>query len=146
MHASQITLGGAVGPHPIPAKIARHGALGLGGSSAPGVSALVTELSTNEAVVLSAEPLAPRTLVTIELSRPLRPHSEFCRRVTLVGRVAQCERLNRRDAALVGDLPDHRRTAARILVQALSTDECLASWRAALQGNHGGAGRPARAV
>lgn len=146
MHASQITLGGAIGPHPIPAKIARHGALGLGGSTSPGFPALVTELSTNEAIVLSAEPLAPRTLVTIELSRPLRPHSEFCRRVTLVGRVAQCERLNRRDAALLGNLPDHKRTAARLLVQILSTDECLASWVADLQGNHGGAGRPARAV
>lgn len=82
--------------------------------------------------MLCAEPLAPRTLVTLELARPLRPHSAFCHRVTLVGRVVKCERLSRREAALVGHLPDHRRPTARLVVQVLSTDGCLASWVADL--------------
>lgn len=115
---------------PISARIARHGALGLGGTPARSAPALVVGLSTAEVVVVCGEPLPPRTLVTLELVRPYRPHGDVCRRMTIVGQVKHCERLGRREASRVGALSELRRPAASLVVEVLSKDEGLNSWLA----------------
>ncbi|MBD3176748.1 MAG: hypothetical protein GF320_16325 [Armatimonadia bacterium] len=101
------------------------------------MAGLVVHLSTGEARLLAAEPFAPRALVCVELAKPHRPKSDVCRRVTLVGRVIQCEKLGRRDSETSAELPGQIRPAASLLIEVLSTDECLQGWLSDLQDSQG---------
>jgi len=113
------------------ARITRHKALRRGGRDDAGCAAVVTDITCSEAVALVGESYAANALVRLEL---VRPNGDAGRRMTLVGRVLECQRLRRGTVLPNGNGSSGFRPHAQVRIAVLSADSALADWLAEMTG------------